>query len=165
MHYANWEGKTLMAQAPSLGNPSEGVPGATVPGFNVFALDDGPVAKGIFISGDQTGLSVEWPVVVITRPADLDLGKKITGGGTNPWAVPLPRSTTGHVLHAGVFAPDPIIAVRFRVENQPWQTMTKVADYYRAEFDTPDQESCTIEVQGQTSKGAVASDTVKVGLA
>jgi hypothetical protein len=64
-----------------------------------------------------------------------------------------------------VFAPSPIVGVRCRVDAQPWQPMTRVTDYFRAELDTPDKESCTIEVQGQTSDGSIRSDSVVVGLA
>jgi len=164
MYFTNWEGKTLMAQAPSLGNPSEGIPGATVPGFNIFALDQGPVARVAWFSGNKTNISAKWPQVVITRPADLNLGKKITSTATNPWAVPLTKNTKGHVLHAGVFAPTPILSVRYRIDAGPWYPMTKVADYYRAEFITPYASSCKIEVQGLASKGSARSDTIKVAL-
>ena len=164
MYYTNWEGKTLMAQAPSLGNPSEGIPGATVPGFNIFALDDGPVARVAYLKGDKTSLAAQWPQVMITRPADPSLGKKLLSSATNPWASPLKRNSTGNILHAGVFAPTPILSVRYRIDAQPWKPMTKVTDYFRAEFATPDKTSCVIEVQGLSTKGGPRSDTIKVSL-
>ena len=165
MHYSNWESKTLMTQAPSLGNPSEGIPGATVPGFNIFALDQGPVARVCWLSGDKTNVSAQWPHVMITRPADLNLGKKLTSTATNPWAVPLTKKSTGNVLHAGVFAPTPMVSVTYRVDAGAWLPMKKVTDYYRAEFTAPDKSSCQLEVQAQDSKGSIRSDKIKVALA
>ncbi|MBW2525523.1 MAG: metallophosphoesterase [Deltaproteobacteria bacterium] len=165
MHYVNWEGTTVMAQAPSLGNPSEGVPGAEVPGFNVFALDDGPVAKPVFFTSDAQGLAAGWPVVLITKPADVNFGKTLTSTDPNPWATPLPRAATGNVLHAGVFAPTAPVAVRYRVSGGPWQPMTAVSDYYRAEFDTPDESSCVIEVEGELGDGAIGADSIEIDLA
>lgn len=165
MHLKNWEGKTLMAQAPSLGNPSDSIPGAGVPGFNIFALDDGPVAKPLYHNGDPQDIVAEWPLVMITRPANVELGKEALSSATNPWAVPLPRTSSGNLLHAGVFAPDPNLGARFRIDAQPWQEMTRVRDHFAAEFDTPDKDSCVIEVQGQTSGGAVGSDSITIRLA
>ena len=164
MYYVNWEGKTLMAQAPSLGNPSEGIPGATVPGFNIFALDQGPVARVSWLSGDKTNVSAKWPQVMITRPADLNLGKKALSSSTNPWAAALTKNSTGNVLHAGVFAPIPILTVRYRLDGGAWLPMKKVSDYYRAEFTAPNKATCQIEVQGQATTGAARSDKITVAL-
>ncbi len=165
MHYTNWEGKTLMAQAPSLGNPSESMPGADIPGFNIFAIDDGPVAKAVFHSGDAQSLTVDWPLVMITKPANLNLGKSLTSDDPNPWAQPLPRNSSGNVLHAGVFAPSSTIDVRYRIDGQAWQPMTKVTDYFMAEFDSPDQDSCVITVEAEVPNGGIQSDSVEVELA
>ncbi|MBW2457025.1 MAG: metallophosphoesterase [Deltaproteobacteria bacterium] len=165
MHYTNWEGKTLMAQAPSLGNPSENMPGAEIPGFNIFAIDDGPVAKPVFLSGDSQSLTVDWPLVMITKPANLNLGKSLTSNTPNPWAQPLPRNSTGNVLHAGVFAPSQTIDVRYQVDGQAWHPMTQVTDYFMAEFDSPDKDSCVITVEAEVLGGGIQSDTIEVELA
>lgn len=165
MHYVNWEGTTLMAQAPSLGNPSEGIPGAEIPGFNVFALDEGPVAKAVFFASDAPSLAEGWPLVMITKPANVHFGKTLTSDDPNPWATSLPRASHGNVLHAGVFAPTVPAAVRYRVDGGAWQPMAAVANYYRAEFDTPAAGSCVIEVEGELDDGAIGADLVEVELA
>ncbi|MCK5799482.1 MAG: metallophosphoesterase [Deltaproteobacteria bacterium] len=152
----NWEKQTLMAMAPSLGriNNLQGLL-ISLQGFSLFALDDGPVVKPVFIHGEATSLTVEWPVVMITRPAK---------AGANPWVTRLTRGTFNNLLHAGVFAPNTIHAVRYRIDSGPWKTMSPKTGYYEAMFNTPNKSSCTIEVEGESS-GAIGSDKLTIPLA
>lgn len=161
-HVVNWEGRTLMAQAPSLGNPSHTIPGADIPGFNLFALDDGPVARPVYHNGDPAGVARDWPVVMITRPAEPKFGA--AAGGFNPWSQPLRKGSNDNRLHAGVFAPDTDVQARFRLDDQPWQQMSREAGYFSALFAAPDAESCVVEVEGRTADGATAIDRVELML-
>ena len=96
-----------------------------------------------------------WPQVLITRPAEEADG--------NPFAHPLPQSTPGQVLRAGVFNPSAIDNVSFRIDGGPWQPMTRVSKWYEAEFETTAGASMTLEVQAASTEG-VRSESVTVTL-
>ncbi len=152
-----WFNNTLMSQASTLGNPSSGTL-TTHAAFSVLALDDGPVTKNVPLLGDSSSLSIAWPVVMITRPANPTLGLN------NPLVTNLPRATPGQILRAGVFSPSAPSQVTFSLDQGTPQPMTLVGNYYEAEFTTPDAGTCEIEVYAATSDGT-ASDTITINLA
>jgi len=152
-----WYEQTLISQASTLGNPSSGTL-TTHAAFSLFALDDGPVTKNVPLLGEPASLSIDWPVVMITRPANPAVGIE------NPLATPLPRASSNQILRAGVFAPTEPEDVLFSIDQGPFQPMTRVANYYEASFTTPDAASCTIEVKASAG-GNTASDSVDIELA
>ena len=154
--FARWEQRALMSQADTLGNPALSSNGA---GFSVFAIDDGPSAVNVPLRGDASNVHVEWPVVMITRPAKIDLANN------NPWAQRLPRASSGHLLRAGVFAPAAPDRVQYRVDGQAWAPMTNAggSGCYEARFDTPDASTCEVEVEVM-AVGHTSSDSVRIDL-
>jgi len=133
-------------------------------GFNLFALDDGPVVKSVPLLGGETDVHVDFPIVLITRPANPSLGVEAVAGERNPWATPLARGTPGHLLRVGAFAPDGIDSVVFTIDGGAAQTMTPMGGCFQAVFETPVAASCTIEVTA-TAAGRTAVDRVELELA
>jgi len=153
-HYLSWQGEVLFAMARTLGNPGEEASNRA--GFNVLVIDDGPAIRGVPI--DEADHTVDWPVVMITRPADAAIG------GGNPLAEALERASADHLLRAVVFSPEQLPATaRYRVDQDPWQPMVLVGSHFEAWFDTPDAAGCVLEVEASDTAG-VASDTVEVEL-
>ncbi len=152
-----WFNNTLMSQASTLGNPSTGTL-TTHAAFSVLALDDGPVTKNVPLIGDSSSLSIAWPVVMITRPANPGFGFG------NPLATNLPRATPGQILRAGVFSPTAPSQVTFSLDQGPAQPMTSTGNYYEASFMTPDASTCEIQVVAVSSEGT-AADTITIDLA
>ena len=152
-----WYEQTLISQASTLGNPSSGTIN-THAAFSLLALDDGIVTKNVPLLGEPESLSIDWPVVMITRPANPAVGIE------NPLATPLPRASSNQILRAGVFAPTAPEDVLFSIDQGPFLPMTRVDNYYEASFTTPDAPSCTIEVKASAG-GNTASDSIDIELA
>ncbi|MBI5494928.1 MAG: metallophosphoesterase [Deltaproteobacteria bacterium] len=105
-----WTGNTLMVQGRTFGK--EGGDST----FMLAAVDDsGPRVREVPLHPAQSP-SVDWPLVMITLPADHALG------GTNPRAGLLPAGAV-HV-RALAFAPSGVTTVETRVDQGPWQTLT-----------------------------------------
>lgn len=155
-HLVHWEDDRFMfAMARTLGNPGDNEFIGRA-GFNILVYDDGPAVKGVPI--DEEHIRVDWPVVLITRPANADLGID------NPLATPLARASAGHLLRAMVFSPDNQHGqVLFRVDDAGWNPMVSVGRHHEAHFETPDASSCTVEVQA-TYLELTASDEIRVDL-
>ncbi len=151
----DWEGRCLLGQAATLGNPSRF---NNTPGYSLFAHDDGPTLRHIAMADQDDSPVVDWPVVVITRPAHATLGD------FNPFATALPRASEDQLLRAGVFAPATPDEVSFRVDAGNWQPM-QIASWggYQARFRTPDASSCAIEVQVR-AVGHTRSDQIELRL-
>lgn len=164
VHGNYWWGDKLMSMAATSGNPGGGQLAGVTAAFSVFALDDGPSEISVDILGEPPEvLTVPWPAVMITRPADRGFGALPLTSEENPHAVPLPRASSGNILHAGAFSPAVIDAVYFRVDNGVEALMDVQDGYYRALFDTPDADECQITVRAE-SAGQSNSQTVTVSL-
>lgn len=156
MTVINWEDDVLFSMATTLGNPGdENSLGRA--GFNIMTIDDGPAVKGVPLDEDR--MAVDWPVVMITRPANAALGFD------NPRATPLPRSANDQLLRAVVFSPLTAgpAQVRFRVTGGDWQPMSPHGRHYEAWFGTPNGDSCEIEVEALVGAD-VGRDTIEVNL-
>ncbi len=102
----SWYENTLVVQAVSLGKTNP-------PGFSLVSMDvSGPSAQMI----DMTP-RVTWPIVMITGPADPDLGDG------NPYAVSFPPG--GELpVRAIAFDTAGIDSVEARLDQDDWTTMT-----------------------------------------
>lgn len=165
VHANYWDGMVLQTMAATSGNPGDGRFTSWVdPAFSVFAVDDGPTEISVPILGEPPQpLSSPWPAVLITRPADRGFGALPFSSAGNPWSHPLPRGTSGNVLHAGAFAPAGVDAVFYKIDSGPEIPMVHVADYYRALFSTPNAGSCAITVRA-VSGALSSSQTITVEL-
>jgi hypothetical protein len=162
VYLPSWAGRVLMTQATTEGNPGANML-TDKPGFTLFALDDGPVVKNVPYLPTATGVRVEFPVVMITRPANRFLGINAAIGDQNPWATPRPRASSGQVLRAGAFAPGGVESVEFSVDGAVFQPMVRVDGFFEALFSTPDADSCTVEVRA-TSGGVTTTDSITLAL-
>jgi len=155
-----WHNDSLMAQASTLGNPSSGSVGSD-PGFNIVALDAGPVTKHVSLIDGPANPHVVWPVVLITSPASPADRVDLLLGGTNPWASPLARNSS-QTVRAGVFSTAAIDSVTVRVDGGIETPMTDVGGYYQADVSLfSDADTCTIEVSA-LSGGVTGTDSIEV---
>jgi hypothetical protein len=105
--------------------------------FNLNTLgkaDDDHVAVAVV---DNDSLAVrafrqsDWPYVVVSAPADADLG------GGNPYAYAVPPGWTTAPVRAAVFSKTPPAAVEASVDDGPWFPMTPAAQsLWAATMDT-----------------------------
>jgi hypothetical protein len=109
----SWAKDTLVVQGPTLGKPELVTPN---PGFAVVALDTtGPAAR-VYGLTKSSPATVSWPLVLITTPADADLG------GTNPHAKPLAPGGSLDV-RALAFDPGMVQVVEARIDSDAWVAM------------------------------------------
>jgi hypothetical protein len=155
LHSGNlsWDGSTLVVQTATLGEPS--VLGG--PGFAVVGLDEtGPSARLVDLSQDDPP-TVDWPIVLVTTPADAALG------GTNPYAGELTPSSAVAVRALG-FAPSGLQSVRARFDSGSWTSLVAVDKVlWQATLTAPASSGKsakhTLEVEGTSAEG---TDTVKL---
>jgi hypothetical protein len=109
----SWEKSTLVVQAPTLGKPEIVTPNA---GLAIVSLDvTGPSAR-VFNLSKSSPVTVSWPLVLITTPADVDLG------GNNPHAKPmLPGATLS--VRVLAFSVTGIQSTEARVGGGSWAAM------------------------------------------
>ena len=113
---AEWHDQILQFNVASLGKSN---------GYHVAvaAVDNDSLSVRVF-------KAMEWPYVVITAPADTDLG------GGNPYAYKVPRGWTTAPVRALVFARDPAQAVEFSIDSAPWVPMAEGAPgVWKGQFD------------------------------
>jgi hypothetical protein len=124
--WLSWEKNTLVVQAPTLGKPE-----IFKPGLALVSLDaTGPAAR-FFELSKSNPVTVSWPLVLVTTPADADLG------GTNPHAKPLPPGQP-LTVRALAFSPGPIMSVEARLDGGSWLAMNALDKWlWQIELTTP----------------------------
>lgn len=159
-HLTYWKlGNVMMGQTATLGNPGDGQ-FSGVAGFSIFALDDGPAYKPVLMLGDKDNIHLEWPLVMITRPAN----PQLSYDNNNPHAQALPRASSDNYLHALVFSPDPVDEVVYKIGSDDTEHPMEWADgYYRARFNSPDDAHCSIQVIARSAENT-GLDVVLVDL-
>ena len=159
-HLAYWKSAdVLMGQTATLGNPGDDQFGG-VAGFSIFALDDGPAYKPVLMLGDKTNIHLDWPLVMITRPAN----PQLSYDNRNPHARALPRASAQNYLHALVFSNAPIDEVVYKIGSDDSEHPMEWADgYYRARFESPDDDSCSIQVIARSAENT-GLDVIRVDL-
>ena len=146
--HVSWIKKTLVVQTPTLGKPNIVTP---KPAFSVVGLDTtGPSARVVPL----TSLKVSWPVVLVTTPAQVDLG------GTNPLAKASPAGKALDV-RALVFSPKGASTVEVRLEGGAWTGMTAgINPLWQATVTAPAKTGkVTLEVRAKSPEG---TDTHKL---
>lgn len=140
-----WFGPTLMVQGTSLGK-------ADPTSFALVALDSsGPAAKFVAMEPEVT-----WPQVLVTSPADAELG------GVNPRADSLPAGAVV-TLRALAFSPDPIAALSFEINGVVTEADPVDEAVWEASAALPDASGrYEIDAVATDSANAVGSHTVAV---
>jgi len=152
LHFTNlaWLGNTLVVQGPRFGdNPTE---------MMLVAWDaTGPAARAIPLDATATP-NVQWPVVLITSPANAGLGI------TNPYATPYPAGTSA-TLRALAFAPDEVTSAEYRFDEGDWQPLAAVAGpLWSATIAMPAAGSHAIEVRASVGGTATGTDEISVSV-
>ena len=151
LHVSWLNKKTLVLQTPTLGKPSILNP---APAYMLVGLDTtGPSARLVPV-GNFTSLKITWPVVLITTPAQLDLG------GANPLAKALPAGKAAAV-RALAFSPKGVTAVEVRVDGGAWASMVSAGKpLWQATVTAPSKAGKpTLEVRATSPEG---TDTHKL---
>lgn len=152
LHFTNiaWQGTTLVVQGDRFGdNPTE---------LMLVAWDStGPAARAIPFDGTASP-SVEWPVVMITTPADPGLGV------TNPYATAYAAGASV-TLRALAFAPDAVTSVEYCFDNGDWQPLESVAGpLWSATITMPEAGSHDILVRASVGDTATGADAITVAV-
>ncbi len=112
--HISWIKNTLVVQTTTLGKPSLFNP---KPAYALVGLDaTGPSVRLIPV-GTTSTVKVTWPVVLVTAPAQADLG------GKNPLAKAVAAGKVVTV-RALAFSPKGVTTVQARVDSGAWSSMT-----------------------------------------
>jgi hypothetical protein len=150
----SWDGRCLAGQASTLGNPTLV---NNDPGFALLSVDDGVRLRHLPVLRDGDVATAVWPLVLITRPADAELG------GYNPRALALPRGATAQRARALVLCPQTPDEVSLFVDGGAAIPMSRGDRCYQARFDCPDAASCTLTVRAR-AMGHTREDAIRVRL-
>jgi 3',5'-cyclic AMP phosphodiesterase CpdA len=151
-HFAqlSWEKSTLVVQAPTLGKPEIVTPN---PGLAIISLDvTGPSAR-VFNLNKSSPVTVSWPLVLITTPADVDLG------GTNPHAKPVSPGAT-LTVRVLAFSVTGVQSTEARLGGDSWTAMTAVDSWlWQAELTAPSTAGRhTLEVLALSAEGTATHE-------
>ena len=149
--WTSWVKNTLVVITPTFGKPETASP---TPMYALVGLDTtGPSLRTVSI-GSISLIKLPWPKVLITTPAQIDLGFK------NPLAKP---SYPGKSLavRALAFSPKGVTKVEVKAEGGSWAPMTSASgDLWQATILAPAKTgNRTLEVKATSPEG---SDTHKL---
>ena len=144
--WTSWVKNTLVVMTPTLGKPETVTP---TPTYALVGLDTtGPSLRTVGM-GSLGLITVPWPVVLITTPAQIDLGFK------NPLAKP---SYPGKSLtvRALAFSPKGVTKVEVKLEGGSWAPMTSAGgDLWQATVLAPAKTgNRTLEVKATSPEGS-----------
>ncbi len=115
----------------------------------VYAVDNDTVSVGHALFDDP------WPLIVITAPA----ASEYFDGTGNPYAYPVESECSDNPIRALAFDQAPIEEVRFRIDAEPWVSMTphaRTPHLYEGAFDGATVEEgehlLEVEVVGSTTR-------------
>lgn len=150
LHFTNlaWQGNTLVVQGDRFGdNPTE---------LMLVAWDPaGPAARAVPFDASASP-HIDWPVVLITSPADAELGL------SNPYATAYAAGATAS-LRALVFAPDAVTSVEYRYDDGDWQPLAAVTGpFWSATITMPEAGSHDLEVRASVGGTATGTDAISV---
>ena len=120
----------------------------------VWAVDNDNVAVGV-------ASHEEWPVIVITAPADASLG------GGNPYATVVPPAIAENPVRALTFTHGAITAVRFQIDSGSWVDMGEVSPHlWQGVFDSNGLElgAHGLVVEAASSEARSQESTFLVGV-
>ncbi len=149
--WTSWVKNTLVVMTPTLGKPETVTP---TPTYALVGLDTtGPSLRTVGI-GSQTLITLPWPLVLVTTPAQIDLGFK------NPLAKPV-YPGKAMVVRALAFSPKGVTKVEVKLEGGSWAAMTSAGNsLWQATVTAPAKTGNRIlEVKATSPEG---SDTHKI---